>query len=121
MADITNPNSSSQTPTSAVDAVPAKSKQPTVLRCMTGSLIAGSVAVPLYALTMSIAQSFASKPVHSDNITVIKITVAVRTLVVGMATLATGIFAMAAVGLMLLGLQILIQKLTKKTDTSSGV
>jgi Protein of unknown function (DUF3082) len=63
---------------------------------------------------MSIAQSFANKPVHSDNITVIKITVAVRTLVVGMTTLATGVFALAAVGLMGLALQILIQKLVKK-------
>jgi hypothetical protein len=38
-----------------------------------------------------------------------------------MATLATGIFAMAAVGLMALALQILIQKLVKKPDPSSGV
>jgi Protein of unknown function (DUF3082) len=120
MADLTNPNSSSQPATSAVNGESAKPKPPTVLRCMTGSLIAGTVAMPLYALTMAIAQSFASKPVHSDNITAIKISVAVRTLVVGMATLATGVFAMAAVGLMALALQILIQKLVNKpTDSTS--
>jgi Protein of unknown function (DUF3082) len=114
MPDLTNPNPSDRPPTAAVDAVPVKPKSPTVLQCMTGSLIAGTVAMPLYALTMSIAQSFASKPVHSDNITAIKISVAVRTLVVGMATLATSIFVMAAVGLMALALQLLIQKLVKK-------
>lgn len=76
--------------------------------------------MPLYVLTMSISQNFASKPVHSDNMTVIRIGVAVRTLVVGMSALATGVFALAAVGLMLLGLQILIQKLlAKKTDSLS--
>ncbi|NQE32317.1 DUF3082 domain-containing protein [Microcoleus asticus] len=117
MADLTNPNSSSQPPSSTEDALPPKS--PTVLRCLTGSLMAGSIAVPLYALTMSIAQSFASKPVHSDNITAIKISVAVRTLVVGMAALGTGVFAMAAVGLMLLAGQILIQNLGKKPTGGS--
>jgi hypothetical protein len=118
MSDLTNPNSTSQPATSAVNAGSTKPKSPTVLQCLTGSLIAGSVAVPLYVLTMSIAQSFASKPVHSDNITAIKISVAVRTLVVGMATLATGIFAMAALGLIGLALQILIQKLVKKPADS---
>jgi hypothetical protein len=114
MADLTNPNSSSKSPSSAEDALPPKPQQPTVLRCVTGSLMAGVFAVPLYGLTMAIAQNFASKPVHSDNMTAIRIGVAVRTLVVGMAALGTGVFALAAVGLMLLAFQILIQKLVKK-------
>ncbi|MEG4235329.1 DUF3082 domain-containing protein [Microcoleus sp. Pol11C3] len=113
MADLTNPNSSSQPPSSAGDALPPKS--PTVLRCVTGSLIASAFAFGLYSLTMSIALSFASKPVHSSNITVLKISVAVRTLVVGMVALGTGVFGLAAVGLMLLGVQILIQNWVKKT------
>jgi hypothetical protein len=121
MADLTNPNSTSKPQSSAGDATSASSAPPTILRCVIGSLIAGSFAVPLYALTMSIAQNFASKPVHSDNITAIKISVAVRTLVVGIAALGTGIFAFASLGLMLLALQLLIQKFVKKPDTSSGV
>jgi Protein of unknown function (DUF3082) len=114
MADLTNSNSTSQPLSSAADATPASSRQPTVLRCVTGSLIASAFAFGLYSLTMSIALSFASNPVHSSNITVVKISAAVRTLVVGMVALGTGVFGIAAVGLMLLGLQILIQKLVKK-------
>lgn len=114
MTDLTNPNSTSQSLNSAGDAAPASGRQPTVLRCVMGSLIASAFAFGLYSLTMSIALSFASKPVHSSNLTVLKISVAVRTLVVGMVALGTGVFGLAAVGLMLLGLQILIQKLVKK-------
>jgi hypothetical protein len=120
MTDLTNPSSTSQPLSSAAESLPTK-PQPTVLRCVTGSLIASVFAFGLYSLTMSIALSFASKPVHSTNITVLKISVAVRTLVVGMVALGTGVFGLAAVGLMLLGLQILIQKLMKKPDPSSGV
>jgi Protein of unknown function (DUF3082) len=114
MADLTNPNSTSEPLSSVGDATPASPKQPTVLRCVTGSLISSVFAFGLYSLTMSIALNFASKPVHSTNITVLKISVAVRTLVVGMVALGTGVFGLAAVGLMLLGLQIGIQKLVKK-------
>ena len=113
MADLSNSDSNSQSLKSAGESVQAK-PQPTVLRCVMGSLIASAFAFGLYSLTMSIAQSFASKPVHSANITVIKIGVAVRTLVVGMAALGTGVFAIAALGLLLLGLQIGLQKLLKK-------
>ncbi len=114
MTDLTNPNSTSQPLNSAGDAAQASGRQPTVLRCITGSLIASALTFGLYSLTMSIALSFASKPVQSSNITVLKISVAVRTLVVGMTALGMGVFGMAAVGLMLLGLQIWIQKLAKK-------
>jgi Protein of unknown function (DUF3082) len=108
MADLTNPNSSSQTPSSA------ENNSPTVLRCVTGSLMAGGFAAALYALTLSIAQTFANKPIHSDNVTVINIGAAVRTLVMGIVALGGGVFAFAAVGLMLLALQLLIQGFVKK-------
>jgi len=118
MADLTDPNSNSQSLNSAGSSLQAKA-QPTILRCLIGSAIASGFAFGLYSLTASIALSFASKPIHSDNITVLKIGAAVRTLVVGMAALATGVFGLAAVGLMLLGLQILIQKFVK-SEPSSG-
>jgi Protein of unknown function (DUF3082) len=113
MSDLTNSDSNSQSLNAAEKSLLAKS-QPTVLRCFIGALIASVFAFGMYSLTMSIALSFASKPVHSANITVIKIGVAVRTLVVGMAALGTGVFGIAALGLLLLGLQILLQKLLKK-------
>ncbi|MEZ2239485.1 DUF3082 domain-containing protein [Microcoleus sp.] len=126
MPDLTNSNSSSNSsaasPSSTQDALPAASPQPpTVLRCLTGSLMAGGFAAALYALTLSIAQTFANKPIHSDNVTVINIAAAVRTLVMGIVALGAGVFGFAAVGLMALTLQLLIQKMVNKPKNSSGV
>lgn len=80
-------------------------KPVTPLQCLIGSLTAGGFAVPLYLLTTSIAATFAEKPLPSTNQTALNIAVAVRTLVVGLATLATAIFAIAAIGLLALALQ----------------
>lgn len=113
MTNLTNPTPNSQPPNSA--------EETSILRCITGSLIASAFASGLYLLTASIAQTFASKPTHSDNITVIKISSAVRTLVVGMAALGTGIFALAALGLMGLAIQLFIQRLMKKSEQHSDV
>ena len=88
---------------------------PTPLRCLTGASIAGGLAIALYSLTSSIAQSFAAKPLHSDNALVLRISAAVRTLVVGVSTLATGVFGLVAIGLVALAMQVFIQQLTQKT------
>jgi len=112
MTNLTNPNPDSQ---------PPKSEEETsILRCITGSMIAAFFASGLYLLTASIAQTFASKPTHSDNITVINIASAVRTLVVGMVALGTGVFALAALGLMGLAIQLLIQRLIKRMKKNSA-
>lgn len=93
---------------------PETSSKPETLtspwRCLSGALISGGLGLALYRLTMSIAQTFAAKPIHSDNITVVNLTVAVRTLVVGMSALGTGIFGLVTVGLIALSIQLLIQK-----------
>jgi len=78
-------------------------------QCFLGAAIAGGIALPLYWLTISIARSFATKPIASTNPTAINISVAVRTLVTGGFTLATGVFALAAVGLLLLAVQLFVQ------------
>ncbi|WP_293125829.1 DUF3082 domain-containing protein [Microcoleus sp. bin38.metabat.b11b12b14.051] len=114
MADLTNPNSTSQPVKSSGEGAPTPASPPTVVRCVTGSLMAGGFAAALYALTLSVAQTFANKPIHSDNTTVINIAAAVRTLVMGIVALGAGVFAFASVGLMLLAAQLLIQKLAKK-------
>lgn len=84
-------------------------KPPNPLRCLTGALISGGLANALYSLTAAIAQSFAAKPIHSDNVAVVNISSAVRTLVVGISALGTGIFGLVAIGLVALAIQILIQ------------
>jgi hypothetical protein len=83
----------------------------TPLRCTIGALIAGVLAMLLYRLTLSISQSFAAHPLSVNNQTAISLSIAVRTLVVGMSTLATAIFAFAALGLLGLGIQLLWQRI----------
>lgn len=118
MADLTNPSPNPQ-PSLTPKAEKPAALQPSPFRCFVGSLMAGGIATVLYFLTLSIAQTFASKPVHSDNITVINISAAVRSLVVGLSAMGAGIFAFAAIGLLLLGIKLLIQQLIKRPGTAS--
>lgn len=94
---------------------PQTPQAPTPLRCVLGSIVAGIIAFALYNMTSAIALSFATKPIQSDNLTVQRISAAVRTLVVGLSTMGTGIFSLAAIGLFALGIQLL---LTKSKDSS---
>jgi hypothetical protein len=61
----------------------------------------------------AIATTFASKPLHSNNELVLKIASAVRTLVLGMVALGSGVFGIVAIGLTALAVQLLIQQLSK--------
>ncbi len=92
----------------------------TPLRCFTGALSAGVFALLAYRLMQSIAESFANKPVVSSNPTVINISAAVRTLVVGMAALGAGIFGIAALGLAALGVQLLFQSFRHTDEEGSA-
>jgi hypothetical protein len=85
-----------------------------ILKCFSGALMAGTIALLTYRLTLSIAATFAAKPIVSDNPAVMNIASAVRTLVVGMVALGAGVFGVAALGLFLLGGQLLIQRLSHR-------
>lgn len=88
---------------------------PSPLRCFLGSIVAGGIATAMYFLTHSIAFFFATRPTHFSNQITYNIAVAVRTLVVGLSTLGTGVFALAALGLLGLGIQIVLQQATKRS------
>lgn len=103
--------------TPSQDSITKPSSQPSPLRCLSGALLAGSITLLLYRLTAAIAQSFAENPIASENQTAIKISIAVRTLVVGMSTLATGIFGAAALGLVALAIQILFRRFRSSTQS----
>ncbi|WP_009632193.1 DUF3082 domain-containing protein [Synechocystis sp. PCC 7509] len=90
---------------------------PTPLRSSLGAVIASGLAIALYRVTSAISLSFAQKPLHSDNALVVKITIAVRTLVVGLSTLATFIFAIVAFALFALAIQATIQKLKQSPSS----
>lgn len=104
---MTNP-----TPTPNPDTQPGHTAQtlPSPLRCLSAALISGGLAVALYFLTSSIAQTFANKPLPSSNLTAVNIAIAVRTLVVGISTLATAVFAIVAAGLVALAIQVSVRQ-----------
>ncbi|NEP63114.1 MAG: DUF3082 domain-containing protein [Symploca sp. SIO2G7] len=106
MADLPKVSDSSQ---------PQQAKEVSPLRCFSGAFLAGTLAILIYRMMIAIATTFAQKPIMSDNPTVINISVAVRTLVVGIVTLGAGVFGIAAVGLLLLGIQLTIKKLMGQT------
>ena len=108
------------TPTESQIKQPTDNTQPTPIRCLSGALISGGLAIALYLLTASIAQTFAAKPIHSDNPIAINIGAAVRTLVVGITALGTGIFALVAVGLVALAIQLSIQAIAKRSTPPSA-
>jgi len=90
-----------------------------ILRCFSGAFLAGSCGILLYRFMTAIALTFANKPVTSDNPAVVNISAAVRTLVVGIVALGAGVFSIAAVGLLLLGIQLAVQRLMGRSESSS--
>lgn len=96
------------TPSPDVSALSSPGK---IVKCLSGALVAATISWLAYRLMGSIAATFASKPIVSDNPAVVNIASAVRTLVVGMVALGAGVFGVAALGLFLLGTQLLVQRL----------
>jgi hypothetical protein len=92
-------------------------KPATPLRAILGSAIAGGIAALLWRLTEAIAIQMALTKTTSDNMIVMRMSSAIRTLVIGLSTMATGIFAVAAVGLFLLCIQMLVT--AQKSDSST--
>lgn len=108
--------SESESKTELATTSPEKEQQKaTPWRCLLGATIAGALATGLYHLTYAIAVSFASKPVASTNQLTRNIASAVRTLVMGVASLGTFVFAFVAFGLVLLSIQLTIQGIKAKS------
>lgn len=98
------------------DSTPKK-KEATPLSCFLASMVSGGIAALVYSLMNSIVTTYANKPIVADSVIVIKITTAVRTLVIGIAALGAGVFGIVALGLFLLGIQLTIKSLTGKADS----
>lgn len=102
-----NTNANQGTP-AEVASVPTRIASPTTPgRCLRGAVIAAGLAVAMYALTKSMITVLAGVPMPSSPFAA-NISVAVRTLVIGVSTLATGLFSMATLGLMALGIKLAI-------------
>jgi membrane-associated PAP2 superfamily phosphatase len=74
-------------------------------RCFRGAVIAAGLAVAMYALTKSMITVLAGVAIPTSPFAA-NISLAVRTLVIGVSTLATGLFAMATLGLVALGIKL---------------
>ena len=92
--------------------------QVTPVRCLSNAAVLGAIATALYFLTQSVAQTYANQSIHSDNYIVVQMSVTVRTLVLGLCMLGTGVFSFLTVGLIFVAIQLSVQRLIKK-DTSS--
>lgn len=114
MTEQNKQNLSSPTTIQADKTKEANKQEVTPLKCLLSSVFSGVMALGVYRLMTAIIETYSAKPVISDNIFVLKLTVAVRTLVIGIAALGTGVFGFVALGLFLLGLQITFKDLSKK-------
>jgi Protein of unknown function (DUF3082) len=85
----------------------------TPLRSLTGAFLSATMALLMYQLTTGVIHSFALHPTTSHNQVAINLSVAVRTLVIGLVTMATGIFALVALGLVGLAIQLTLQNLRR--------
>ncbi len=88
----------------------------TPLRCIIGALISGVLTYGLYSLMVAIATTYANKPIASNSQLAANIASAVRTLVIGVTALGTGVFGMVTIGLLALAVQLVIQKQTEKQN-----
>lgn len=93
---------------------------PSIFRCIIGSIVAATMAIASYFINSSIAQYFVDRPIHSSNYLVVNITAAVRTLIIGISTLATGVFSLIALGLLALAIQVTIQQLKQKFSSAKN-
>lgn len=91
-----------------------KKKEVSPLSCFFASIVSGGIATMVYSLMKAIANTYADKPIVGNSALALKIATLVRTLVVGIAALGAGVFALVAVGLFLLGIQLTMQKMTNK-------
>jgi hypothetical protein len=107
------------TPSETNDNASSLTSTGKILRCFSGAFVSGSLAIVIYRMMAAIAVTFANKPIVSDNTAVINISSAVRTLVVGTVALGAGVFGLAGLGLFLLGIQLTLQRLFRRSETPS--
>jgi|TARA_B100000524_G_scaffold28150_1_gene13970 hypothetical protein len=89
----------------------SSSQETNPFSCLIGSFLAGILGYGLYMLTSSIIHSFNAKPIISSNLLIIKLGSLVKTLVMGVASLATFMCFFISFGLILLACQLFLNKI----------
>lgn len=82
----------------------------TPTRCFSGGAISGALAIAAYLLTKSVVLTYAEVPITFNNPMAARIASTVRTLIMGITTMATFVFVMVTVGLFALGVQLIFKK-----------
>lgn len=100
MSDIDNKNQNSTKEENKEKITP--------MRCFTGGAISGGLAVAAYLLTKSVVLTYGSMPIKFNNPIAVNIATTVRTLIMGVTTMATFVFLMVTIGLMALGVKLII-------------
>jgi hypothetical protein len=80
----------------------------TPFRCFTGASISAGLAVAAYLLTKSVILTYTTMPIKFNNQMAMSIASTVRTLIMGITTMATFLFVMVTVGLVALGIKLII-------------
>ncbi|MBE9031779.1 DUF3082 domain-containing protein [filamentous cyanobacterium LEGE 11480] len=96
----------------------ASTNQVTPLKCFLGAIVAGTIGFFLYRGAGGVALIFAKTQVHSDNFIVMRMSSAIRTLVIGIFAMGAGVFGMAAFGLTGLGIQTMMKKAPAQSSDS---
>jgi Protein of unknown function (DUF3082) len=92
---------------------PPEKPLPSPLRCLTGSLIAGTMSIAMSTMTMNIATTFATRPMIQKTTMAVNIATAVRTLVVGSTALGAAVCGIISLGLVGLAIQVAFSKSLK--------
>ncbi|KAF3332588.1 hypothetical protein FCM35_KLT02165 [Carex littledalei] len=93
-------------------------KPPSPVQAFLGSIAAGAICLILYKFTSTIEASL-SRQAISDNFSVRQITITIRTIITGICYLATFVFGINSVGLMLYALQLALGSIFD-SDTNSN-
>ncbi|XP_040375317.1 uncharacterized protein LOC112202144 isoform X2 [Rosa chinensis] len=95
-----------------------ESKTPSPVQALLGGISAGVIALILYKFTTTIEASL-NRQTISDNFSVRQITITIRTIINGLCYLATFVFGINAVGLVLYAGQIFINDEFKSKETEN--
>ncbi len=89
---------------------------PSPLKNLTGAAIAATLSTGLYSFTNMVAHKLASAPLQTTNTLANRIATLVRTLLLAIGTGATMIFAVIAVGLVLLTIKQIFTAIFSKSQ-----
>ncbi|CAN6237962.1 unnamed protein product [Urochloa humidicola] len=94
-------------------------KPPSPIQALLGGIAAGVIALILYKFTTTIEASL-NRQTISDSFSVRQITITIRTIITGLCYLATSVFGINAVGLILYSLQLTFQSIMDDDSSSSS-